>query len=186
MRGRGARPRVPLAAQFVRDACEMRSPPMPITNSAMVDSISGAPTIAPSPTAVCAAAESRPVSSATAGMKVSGSAVPTAASRLPTAASAICSRCPAHSTPLVKSSEPDKNYREAERQDYCVDCQNSARSLSERIESLDRDFQSEAFFAAQKIRSAMQPNRQTMRIITVDGSCGAPDSPNDRCFDDDS
>src|ERR1700722_9560083 len=81
---------------------------VPITNSATVDSINGAPTIAPRPTAVWADAESRPVSNATAGMNVSGKAFPTAASRLPTAASAICNRCPAHSTPLVKSSEPTR------------------------------------------------------------------------------
>ncbi len=81
---------------------------MPMTNSAMVESIRGAPTIAPRPTAVWAAAESRPVSRATAGINVSGKAVPTAARTLPTAASAICNRWPAHSTPLVKSSEPTR------------------------------------------------------------------------------
>src|SRR5215831_11123598 len=41
-------------------------------------------------------------------MKVSGRAVPTAASRLPTAASAMDSRWPAHSTPLVNSSDPTR------------------------------------------------------------------------------
>ena len=91
---------------------------MPITNSATVDSISGAPTIAPSPTAVWALAESRPVSSATAGMKVSGNAVPTAASRLPTAASAICSRMPGPFDAIGEEFRADENYREAERQDY--------------------------------------------------------------------
>src|SRR5208282_4865956 len=44
--------------------------------------------------------------SATAGISVSGRAVPTAASRLPTAASERLKWWPAHSTPLVNISEP--------------------------------------------------------------------------------
>src|SRR5581483_11254885 len=47
-----------------------------------------------------------PITSATAGISVSGRAVPTAASRLPTAASDRRIRSPAHSTPLVNISEP--------------------------------------------------------------------------------
>ena len=45
-------------------------------------------------------------STATIGIRVSGIAVPTAASRLPTAPSPIASRWPAHSTALVKSWAP--------------------------------------------------------------------------------
>ena len=90
---------------------------MPITNSATVDSISGAPTIAPRPTAVWASAESRPVNSATAGMNVSGKAVPTAASRLPTAASAISNRWPGPFDPVGKKFRAGEDHREAERQD---------------------------------------------------------------------
>ena len=60
---------------------------MPITNSATVESISGAPIIAPTPTSLWAPGTPRLITSATAGISVSGKAVPTAASRLPTAAS---------------------------------------------------------------------------------------------------
>ena len=116
---------------------------VPITNSATVESISGAPTIAPSPTAVWAVAVSRPLSSATAGMKVSGSAVPTAASRLPTAASAMCNRCPAHSTPLVKSSEPARIIAKLSARTiaWIAKIQLEGSGAASRIERPARDFQ---------------------------------------------
>ena len=53
----------------------------------MVESISGAPIIAPTPTSLWAPGTPWLITSATAGISVSGKAVPTAASRLPTAAS---------------------------------------------------------------------------------------------------
>jgi hypothetical protein len=47
-------------------------------------------------------------SKATIAISVSGIAVPTAANRLPTAPSPRPSRCPSHSTALVKSNAPAK------------------------------------------------------------------------------
>ena len=76
----------------------------PVTNIASVESMNGAPRIAPIPTAC----EASPVPNRIAmiGIMVSGSAVPTAASTEPTAPSASWSLCPNHSMPFVNSSAP--------------------------------------------------------------------------------
>src|SRR6478735_10651061 len=78
----------------------------PVTNMARVDSMNGAPRIAPMPIAV----EDSPVEKMIAmiGMRVSGKAVPTAASTDPTAPSASPSLRPNHSMPLVNSSAPSR------------------------------------------------------------------------------
>ncbi len=77
---------------------------MPVTNMASVDSMNGAPRIAPTPTSC----DDSPVANRIAmiGIIVSGSAVPTAARTDPTAPSASSSLRPTHSMPLVNSSAP--------------------------------------------------------------------------------
>ena len=81
---------------------------MPVTNIASVESMNGAPRIAPTPTAseVSVAVPPRMTGPriAITGMSVSGMAVATAARTLPTAPSARFSLCPSHSMPFVKSS----------------------------------------------------------------------------------
>ena len=76
----------------------------PVTNMARVESMNGAPRIAPMPIAV----DDSPVEKMIAmiGMSVSGKAVPTAARTDPTAPSASPSFRPNHSMPLVNSSAP--------------------------------------------------------------------------------
>ena len=69
---------------------------------ATVASMNGAPMIAPMATS----SPSAPASTATMGIVDSGSAVPTAASRLPTAPWPRFRRCPSHSTELVNSTAP--------------------------------------------------------------------------------
>ena len=77
----------------------------PVTNIASVESMNGAPRIAPTPIARAdAAAGANRI--AMIGIIVSGSAVPTAASTDPTAPSASSSFRPNHSMPLVNSSAP--------------------------------------------------------------------------------
>src|SRR3954447_3697207 len=81
------------------------STPTPVTNIASVESMNGAPRIAPTPMACAASELSVPANRiAMSGIMVSGRAVPTAASTLPTAPSARLSLCPNHSIPFVKSS----------------------------------------------------------------------------------
>jgi len=75
---------------------------MPTSSMAIVPSMNGAPTIAP----IATSSPSAPASRATTGIRDSGSAVPTAASRLPTAPCPRSSRWPNHSTALVNSSAP--------------------------------------------------------------------------------
>ena len=77
---------------------------MPVTNMASVESMNGAPRIAPTPTSF----DDSPVANRIAmiGIIVSGRAVPTAASTDPTAPSASSSLRPNHSMPLVNSSAP--------------------------------------------------------------------------------
>src|SRR6188508_560035 len=77
----------------------------PVTNIASVESMNGAPRIAPTPTP-WEDSEPPPVRIAMIGIIVSGSAVPTAASTDPTAPSASPSLRPNHSMPLVNSSAP--------------------------------------------------------------------------------
>ena len=77
---------------------------MPDTNIASVDSMKGAPRIAPMPISLLESPLAMRI--ATMGIIVSGSAVPTAASTEPTAPSASWSLCPTHSMPFVKSSAP--------------------------------------------------------------------------------
>ena len=72
---------------------------------ASVPSTNGAPMIAP--IAISTDSSSPPpLISATTGMTDSGSAVPTAASSAPTAPWPRLSRCPSHSTALVKPTAP--------------------------------------------------------------------------------
>src|SRR5687768_2129776 len=71
----------------------------------MVASRNGAPTIAPMATS---SEPSEPPRIATSGMRLSGIAVPTAASRLPTAPSPRDSLCPIHSTAFVNVSAPTR------------------------------------------------------------------------------
>src|SRR4051794_2014659 len=73
-----------------------------MTSIATVDSMKGAPTIAP----IATCSPSAPASTATMGMTDSGRAVPTAAITLPTAPSPRLSRWPAHSTAFVNSTAP--------------------------------------------------------------------------------
>jgi hypothetical protein len=78
--------------------------PMPVTNMASVESMNGAPRMAPIPTAC----DASPVANRIAmiGIIVSGRAVPTAARTDPTAPSARLSLRPTHSIPFVNSSAP--------------------------------------------------------------------------------
>src|SRR3954454_25218758 len=79
----------------------------PVTNMASVDSMNGAPRIAPTPTAsVSSPPPPKPI--AMIGIIVSGSAVPTAASTEPTAPCARLSLWPNHSMPFVNSSAPTR------------------------------------------------------------------------------
>jgi hypothetical protein len=77
----------------------------PVTNIASVESMNGAPRIAPIPTAVELPPAKR---MAMIGIIVSGRAVPTAARTDPTAPSATSSLRPNHSIPLVNSSAPSR------------------------------------------------------------------------------
>src|SRR3954453_13276378 len=77
----------------------------PVTNIASVESMNGAPRIAPTPMP-CDASDPSPVRIAMIGIIVSGSAVPTAARTDPTAPSASSSFRPNHSIPFVNSSAP--------------------------------------------------------------------------------
>src|SRR4051794_19340788 len=79
----------------------------PVTNIASVESMNGAPRIAPTPMP-CDASDPSPVRIAMIGIIVSGSAVPTAASTDPTAPSASSSFRPNHSMPFVNSSAPNR------------------------------------------------------------------------------
>src|SRR3954449_6195738 len=81
--------------------------PMPVTNIARVESMNGAPRIAPTPTAWLSSAPP-PKAIAMIGIIVSGNAVPTAASTEPTAPCARSSFRPNHSMPLVNSSAPTR------------------------------------------------------------------------------
>ena len=69
------------------------STPTPVTNIASVESMNGAPRIAPTPTSWDPLGDPKMI--AMIGISVSGSAVPTAASTDPTAPSASPSRRPA-------------------------------------------------------------------------------------------
>src|SRR6478672_4636912 len=84
----------------------------PVTNIARVQSMNGAPRIAPTPTP-CDASEPAPARIAMIGIIVSGSAVPTAARTDPTAPSASSSFRPNHSIPFVNSSAPARMTRKA-------------------------------------------------------------------------
>src|SRR5437773_12311716 len=103
------------ARTFVSTGIDVRSgrpraPKMtarPVTNMASVDSMNGAPRIAPIPT-LSDAALPPPNRIAMIGIIVSGSAVPTAASTDPTAPSASSSFRPNHSIPFVNSSAPTR------------------------------------------------------------------------------
>ena len=86
--------------------------PTPVTNIASVESMNGAPRIAPTPTS-WAASLPLPKMIAMTGIIVSGSAVPTAASTDPTAPWARFSLRPNHSMPLVNSSAPSRITRNA-------------------------------------------------------------------------
>ena len=86
--------------------------PTPVTNMASVDSMNGAPRIAPTPTA-WVASPPPPKTIAITGIIVSGSAVPTAASTDPTAPWARLSLRPNHSMPFVNSSAPSRITRNA-------------------------------------------------------------------------
>ena len=81
---------------------------MPVTNIASVESMNGAPRMAPTPTACELSVATPPRRTgpriAITGMSVSGMAVATAARTLPTAPSARFSLWPSHSMPFVKSS----------------------------------------------------------------------------------
>ena len=76
----------------------------PVTNIASVESMNGAPRMAPTPTALAEAPDANRI--AMIGIIVSGSAVPTAARTEPTAPSASWSFRPNHSMPFVNSSAP--------------------------------------------------------------------------------
>src|SRR5829696_2291750 len=84
----------------------------PVTNIASVESMNGAPRIAPTPIP-CDADDPPPVRIAMIGIIVSGSAVPTAARTEPTAPSASSSFRPNHSIPFVNSSAPKRITRNA-------------------------------------------------------------------------
>ncbi len=75
---------------------------MPVTSMARLESMNGAPRMAPTPI-LCAAAPCVKTM-AMIGTSVSGIAVPTAARTLPTAPSPSSKRRPNHSTALVNSS----------------------------------------------------------------------------------
>ncbi len=81
--------------------------PMPVTNMASVESMNGAPRMAPTPTSLVEAPPS-PKPIAMIGIIVSGRAVPTAARTEPTAPWASSSLRPNHSMPLVNSSAPTR------------------------------------------------------------------------------
>jgi hypothetical protein len=74
--------------------------------------------------------------------------------------------------PVGKKFRADKDYREAERQDYYVDCQNSARKERSSVENRDAGSRFPAprpalILNRRKSSAAMQPKRQTMRIMFV-------------------
>src|SRR3954451_25287544 len=81
--------------------------PTPVTNIASVESMNGAPRIAPTPIA-SVSAPPPPKAIAMIGIIVSGNAVPTGASTEPTAPCARSSFRPNHSMPLVNSSAPTR------------------------------------------------------------------------------
>ena len=76
----------------------------PVTNMASVESMNGAPRMAPTPTSLDACPLEKTI--AMTGIIVSGRAVPTAARTDPIAPSASSSLWPNHSMPLVNSSAP--------------------------------------------------------------------------------
>src|SRR4051812_14922653 len=86
--------------------------PTPVTNIASVESMNGAPRIAPTPTS-SVASPPPPNVIAMIGIMVSGRAVPTAASTEPTAPSASSSLRPNHSMPFVNSSAPARITKKA-------------------------------------------------------------------------
>ena len=109
-------------AKATRKKCKSRTCPLrsgatrpckprpPTTASAIkavdsVDSISGAPRMAPTPISSFTDALAVPLSSASRGTMVSGRAVPTAANREPVTPSEIPSLSPRCSSALVKSSD---------------------------------------------------------------------------------
>src|SRR4051794_19578576 len=81
--------------------------PTPVTNIASVESMNGAPRMAPTPIA-SVSAPPPPKAIAMIGIIVSGKAVPTAASTDPTAPCARSSFRPNHSMPFVNSSAPTR------------------------------------------------------------------------------
>ena len=89
-----------------------------MTNIASVESMNGAPRIAPTPISSDDAPLAKTI--AMIGMRVSGSAVPTAASTEPTAPSARFRERPNHSIPLVNSSAPIEDDDERHEQDEKV------------------------------------------------------------------
>src|SRR4051794_10302298 len=116
------------------------STPTPVTNMASVDSMNGAPRIAPTPTAsVCSPPPPKPM--AMMGIIVSGSAVPTAASTEPTAPCARLSLRPNHSMPLVNSSAPRRMMTNATAR---TRRSTSARELRRRGDRREHDQQHQA------------------------------------------
>ena len=91
----------------------------PVTNIASVESMNGAPRIAPDADA-SRRLEPPPVRIAMIGIIVSGSAVPTAARTEPTAPSASSSFRPNHSMPFVNSSAPSRMIDERDGEDQDV------------------------------------------------------------------
>src|SRR5215213_4866785 len=93
-----------MTSRFTRCRATMMTA-TPVTNIARVESMNGAPRIAPTPTP-WDSDEPPPVRIAMIGIIVSGNAVPTAARTEPTAPSASSSFRPNHSMPFVNSSAP--------------------------------------------------------------------------------
>ena len=93
----GSGERMPLAPRF-------RITDMPIRNSDRVESMSGAPRIAPMPISWSSSARPVPAKKASSGTMLSGMAVPTAANSEPVTPSEIPSRSPRCSRALVKTS----------------------------------------------------------------------------------
>ena len=81
---------------------------VPIKKNVMVDSISGAPKMAPTPTSCRTDKSPEAANTATTGIIASGKAVPTAANTDPVTPSEMCNRSPKCSSALVNVSAPTR------------------------------------------------------------------------------
>src|SRR4051795_6471446 len=125
--------RVPVARRV-----RQKMTPTPVTNIASVESMNGAPRMAPTPIA-SVSAPPPPKAMAMIGIIVSGKAVPTAASTEPTAPCARSSFRPNHSMPFVNSSAPSRMTTNATTSTRASTSALQARGGRDRDEHDDQD-----------------------------------------------